>query len=286
MLPQALVQNKIIQTDSGEINWERASQILNLNFYHQWRLLDESWYYIQSQGRYAPTDDPDYTDWKIHNYKIVDIKLEYWRLKSGQWKILNKSDICVCINGTIKPPDRIIPSDLHFPGYITIGDLLITTIETPSSAGRHYFTCQAYIIKVGENEYIAIFINHPRNVYNEQTGKFELLVSTAHDIPVALPQFGLETPQFISIQSFNSGNSHTIDTSNFLFPAELDDEIIDRRLCLITDTLFGRILNNNDEFIANVPVTITRQWITNHWSYLITVPNISQYPSNFKLELY
>lgn len=284
MLPQALVQNKLIQTDDGKINWSKASQILNLNFYHQWRLLDESWYYIQSQGRYVPTDEPNYTRWKVHNYKIVDIKLTYQRKNDYYTTFTNIGNIDVYVGYRTLEPEQ---SEDRFGGVykIKIGNINIKTLAMPSDANNHYLTCQAYIIKVDKNEYAAIFINHPRNIYNEQTGGFELLVNTAHDTPVALPQFGLEVPQFIPIQSFNGGNSCTINTSNFLFPVKLNG-IINRQLCLTTDVLLGRVLNDDNQCMANVPVTIARQWTVDHWSYSITVPNISKYPSNFKLELY
>lgn len=74
MLPQSLVQNKLIGTDNGAsfaIDWDKASQIVDTNFYYTWRLVDESYYYRAAQYPYTLVEKPSGEErLKLHQYYI------------------------------------------------------------------------------------------------------------------------------------------------------------------------------------------------------------------------
>lgn len=86
MLPQLLVQNKLITNTDGSVDWTKAIPIVDLNFYYIWRLVDESEYYRSNQQPWTPVNCDDWHDLKVHQYCIAGADGSYhYRLTTDYW---------------------------------------------------------------------------------------------------------------------------------------------------------------------------------------------------------
>lgn len=89
MLPQALVQNKIIgkpNTNDFELNWSAAAPILNTNFFHLERLVQESGQFRLLLRPWVETTDPvTGTELKLHEYYAALTNNSQYNIHVGDW---------------------------------------------------------------------------------------------------------------------------------------------------------------------------------------------------------
>lgn len=73
MLPQLLVQNALISKSPCDftIDWEKASPIVDVNFYYTWRLIDESYYYRTNQYPWTLVKNKSVSELGLHEYCIT-----------------------------------------------------------------------------------------------------------------------------------------------------------------------------------------------------------------------
>ena len=293
MLPQNLIQNTVITTEQQNqflINWTQAAQLLNLNFYHTWRSIDESEHYRLNQYPYQDLGNGPNTG--------TESTIRSWLYGLPLHSVHT-------VQGSVVDVYRTI---FHAETTLTQGAQVVRVNDAAPDAAHvedDFFVITPSVVK---------FLFSPngwyleRNIYNNVTH-------------IRRPFWGLKSTRSLNLNAFSyqgspadgderyeaklwysgtdMGNMNfviqdgeDINEDRFFFATDLTDHFpirVDRQKH--QDILWGRIIVSN-ELAINVPVTVTRTYLKNEstqnydYQYCFTLPHTFSLPSTGVLLLY
>lgn len=259
MLPQFLVQNDLISNPSKtdfNLDWFLAAPIVNLNFFHIEKLLDEQEHYRQLLRPWTPIEDGittnNYSTLKTHEYGYATgpiSNLEPLKIYAGT--------LVGRINTTSTSPSSFIAATQTLTNYYIKYD----------STNRSWSWQENY-----DPAYPAIVRPNYANLNNNQ-------------------EFPLDGTKFVLKNGVWSYNAFSNDSNNWQMSLGWTDISKPHPILMRdTDIIFGRIIytqGGEDYCLANVPITLDVQWNTNTHLFVYTFSFKDQnFPSSAKVELY
>lgn len=245
MLPQTLVQNKIIcaeQAGTLHIDWEKAAPVLNTNFFYIDELVKESQKYKKFLRFWEEVNQPT-DNLKVHQYYTATQNNTDYGIHIGDWvgRVQNISNA-------------------------TLADCLVLT-----QSALYY-----------------IYDNHSKSlVLNEVSG-----------VPCIIRPdlWGLTTSKKVSLNNKRmvlNGNQWqyncTDDNLKFQMTYKQNESLTrkDVPLAFDTDIVMGRVLLDNDQLIAHVPVSISRKWNPQiiAYEFSLSFPDFN-FPTTAKVEFW
>ena len=259
MLPQFLVQNDLISNPSKtdfNLDWFLAAPIVNLNFFHIEKLLEEQAHYRQLLRPWTPTEEGI----TVNNYSVLK-KHEY---------------------GYAAQP--IPPLN---PLKIYAGTLVGRINKTNNNPSSDFVA----ITQTLTNDYIEYdTINHCWYWQENRDPAYPAIIRPNYAHLKTSQFYKLDSKSF----TLNNGWwSYTTFQDNYKWQMNLqwqDGELRHPVLMRNTDIIFGRIIikdGSKDCCIANVPITLDIQWNPNTCLFTYTFSFRDQnFPSNATVELY
>lgn len=259
MLPQFLVQNDLISNPSKtdfNLDWFLAAPIVNLNFFHIEKLLDEQEHYRQLLRPWTPAEDglttSNYTSLKKHEYGYATQSISLPPLKIYAGTLVGR------INQTTDNP----ASD-----FVAITQTL-TNYYIKYDTIKNSWVWQ----ENRDPAYPAIIRPNYANLENSQ-------------------KLSLNGTEFILKNGVWSYNGYSSDSRWRMSLGWTNASKPHPMLMRDTDIVFGRIIikddNNIDCCIANIPITLDVQWNPNTSLFIYTFSFKDQnFPSNATVELY
>lgn len=255
MLPQFLVQNKILGTEDARgrfhIDWTQASPILNLNFFYEERQVEESSFYRQLQRPWYEVDDPgeSWSSLQLHNY--------FYSTKHRN----NTGD------------------NSWLPANIYVGSLVGCVKLNAENPGQPSLV-------IVNNQLI-------KYDFNEETERFE--VNTQLDAPSLFRSSWMSGLKAIHTITMSDPHLTSTDsTLTYLIPGNepwifqkyTSNYEVDPPLLFTKDIIFCDVYFRN-ELIYHTIVNISRtlNTSTNQYEYRLTIPNL-HFPSGAKLRFY
>ena len=249
MLPQALVQNKIIsnpKNSSFTLDWSLAAPIVNLNFFHINKLVDEQSHYRQLLRPWVEkeggVDTFTYGLLKVHEYGYATTRIN------------TLAPLQVYTGTLLGRQHKSVPT--HTTDFIAV---------TPPYVKYGWQDNSTEFTPIYDLDYPAMFRMSMANLQDRH--QLRLTKTFILDPNTNVWTWTTTHPKLLKL---------SVHTNNDEYPY----------LRRSTDIVFGRILLNN-ECIANILINIKSRWNSNAREFEISFSfQNNNYPSNAIVELY
>ena len=258
MLPQFLVQNDLISNPSKtdfNLDWFLAAPIVNLNYFHIEKLLDEQEHYRQLLRPWTLKTEginiPNYGVLKIHEYGYTIEPISLPPLKIYAGTLVGRIHKSVLPNAT---------------------DFVAVTQTLTNYYIKYDTTNNSWVWQINQDPTYPVIVRP--NYANLKNNKV----------------FPLDGTFFVLKDGIWSYNAYSSDSSWQMSLGWNDTSKPHPILMRDTDIIFGRIIiqdGNTGCCIANVPITLDVQWNPNTHIFTYTFSFKDQnFPSNATVELY